>query len=148
MTLDETQADEAQAESAPASAAAPASAVGAAARIRPRVVTNDAMRDHVEGILSPRDFFRWRHSQILGFGIGPPGDDGSPPAASVSAVPTLTVEAQRGEGSDAGHVHIPVPRAAAPAGGEGCDGAEGGHPEAPEAPQEWLCISLPPDGTE
>lgn len=75
----------------PHSARADAGADAGDAAGRTRVVTNDAMRDHVEGILSPRDFRRWRHSQILGFGIGPPGDDGSPPAASVSAVPTLTV---------------------------------------------------------
>ena len=43
--------------------------VAEAAASVPRVVTNDAMRDHWSELLPVRSFARWRHSQVAAFGL-------------------------------------------------------------------------------
>lgn len=42
---------------------------GGADAVSPRVVTNDAMRDHWQELLPARSFARWRHSQVSAFGL-------------------------------------------------------------------------------
>ena len=97
-----------------------------------KVVTNDGMRDHHVGLLEPREFERWRESQIVDFSFKFRGwrEDGADAAAdppqvvsvSIDETPTFSNEAQVQDG----HWHVPVPRP---------EGQEDLHPN------EWLCIA-------
>ena len=117
----------------------------------PRVVTNDAMRDHWSELLPVRSFARWRHSQVAAFGLtygeaaveadgSLPDEAGADeeettdeaadeaPAARVGAngawvasPPVITIEAQQ---TDDGRWFIPVPL----------------EPGLPPEEQQWLCL--------
>lgn len=108
------------------------------------VVTNDAGRDHRQGLLSPRAFMRWRDAHVRNFELsGAWGVGDQNPDISIAPVPTVCREIQRsasgGDDEEVVRWHIPVDTTA-----DAKDySRSGGKSSEFEDQVKWLCVSLP-----